>query len=86
MKFGRRTLAQEEELYGRTFRGITTMEDYEMAAKIGEGTFGVVTRAKEKVGGRAVALKKLIAHNLRDGVSLSLTLMSQSECANGRCL
>lgn len=69
-RFSRRSAKEEKEVYGRRFKGITTMADYDMDAKIGEGTFGVVTKAKEKVGGRMVALKKLIAHNPRDGVSL----------------
>ena len=49
------------------------MDDYETAAKIGQGTFGVVTKAKERVGGKMVALKKLVIHETqtRDGVSYS---------------
>jgi hypothetical protein len=68
-RFTMRTEKQELEKLGRVFQGTSTMQDYDMGDKLGEGTFGVVTKATEKVGGAVVALKKLITHNPRDGVS-----------------
>lgn len=81
MEFRKRTLDQDEEAYGRVFNGCASLEEYSFGAdaKIGEGTFGVVTKATEKVGGRLVALKKLITHNPRDGVSLTVTISQDKD-------
>lgn len=68
-RFRLRTEAQEIKALGHLLEGTTTLEDYDLGVKLGEGTFGVVTKATEKVGGAVVALKKLITHNVRDGVS-----------------
>jgi hypothetical protein len=38
----RRTREQEKEAYGRIFLGCGQREDYELATKLGEGTFGYV--------------------------------------------
>lgn len=67
------TEGQEKEKFGRIFHGITTLNDYDLGTKLGEGTFGVVTKGVEKGSGAVVALKKLITHNPRDGVSCSRT-------------
>ncbi|EIW69050.1 hypothetical protein TREMEDRAFT_14479, partial [Tremella mesenterica DSM 1558] len=53
------------------FAGTKNLLDYDLGAKLGEGTFGVVTKAKELATGKTVALKKLITHNPRDGVSVT---------------
>ena len=63
------TEKQEQEKLGRIFEGTTTLKDYNLGTKLGEGTFGVVTKATEYGTGVQVALKKLITHNPRDGVS-----------------
>lgn len=58
-------------MYDRYFKGTTTLAAYDMGSKLGEGTFGVVTKAIELATKRPVALKKLIQHNPRDGVSVT---------------
>ena len=37
----------------------SSMESFQKIEKIGEGTYGVVYKAKEKVSGKHVALKKI---------------------------
>lgn len=37
----------------------STMENFQKIEKIGEGTYGVVYKAREKVSGKYVALKKI---------------------------
>lgn len=49
--------------------GCSRIGDYEVLGKLGEGTFGEVHRAKAKKTGAVVALKKIIMHNEKDGVS-----------------
>ncbi|OCF58122.1 CMGC/CDK/CDK9 protein kinase [Kwoniella mangroviensis CBS 10435] len=68
-----RSLTAEEELkkLGKTFEGTTTLAAYDLGAKLGEGTFGVVTKGVEIATKRVIALKKLITHNPRDGVSVT---------------
>jgi serine/threonine-protein kinase BUR1 len=51
--------------------GTSTLAAYDLGTKLGEGTFGVVTKAVELATKRQVALKKLITHNVRDGVSVT---------------
>lgn len=52
-----------------SFVGCSRIGDYEVLGKLGEGTFGEVHRAKAKKTGAIVALKKIIMHNEKDGVS-----------------
>ncbi|WWD16710.1 hypothetical protein CI109_101141 [Kwoniella shandongensis] len=68
-----RQLTAEEELtkLQKTFEGTATLAAYDLGAKLGEGTFGVVTKGIEIASKRAIALKKLITHNPRDGVSVT---------------
>ncbi|OTF75139.1 hypothetical protein BLA29_007770 [Euroglyphus maynei] len=44
------------------------MEDYQKIEKIGEGTYGVVYKAKHKQTSELVALKKIRLENEDDGV------------------
>ena len=66
-----RSTEEEQDVYARKFRGVTTLASYDIGLKLGEGTFGVVTKATDRTTGRKVALKKLITHNPRDGVSVT---------------
>lgn len=65
------TAVEEKESLGRQFIGTTTLAAYDIGSKLGEGTFGVVTKAVELATKKPVALKKLITHNPRDGVSVT---------------
>lgn len=42
-----------------------------MNEKLGEGTFGVVSKAKSKRTGATVALKKILMHNEKDGFPIT---------------
>lgn len=42
-----------------------------MQEKLGEGTFGVVSKARSKKTGAVVALKKIIMHNEKDGFPIT---------------
>uniref|UniRef100_A0A8C2R955 Protein kinase domain-containing protein n=1 Tax=Capra hircus TaxID=9925 RepID=A0A8C2R955_CAPHI len=43
---------------------------YEKLAKIGQGTFGEVFKAKHRKTGQKVALKKVLMENEKEGVSM----------------
>ena len=56
----------------RRFRGSAKIAEYEeMREKLGEGTFGVVTKARSKKTGAVVALKKIIMHNEKEGFPIT---------------
>ncbi|EMC97712.1 hypothetical protein BAUCODRAFT_463451 [Baudoinia panamericana UAMH 10762] len=56
----------------RRFRGSTKIAEYEvMPEKLGEGTFGVVSKAVSKRTGNLVALKKILMHNEKDGFPIT---------------
>ncbi len=45
-----------------------TMEDYDKLEKIGEGTYGVVYKARNKKTGKLVALKKIRLESEEEGI------------------
>lgn len=53
------------------FTGCSSISAYEVLDKIGEGTFGEVHKARSKVNGAVVALKKILMHNERDGFPIT---------------
>ena len=56
----------------RRFRGSGKITDYEIQKeKLGEGTFGVVSKAMSKRTGAVVALKKILMHNEKDGFPIT---------------
>lgn len=56
----------------RRFRGRAKISEYDiMNEKLGEGTFGIVTKAKSKRTGAMVALKKILMHNEKDGFPIT---------------
>ena len=44
------------------------MEDYQRIEKLGEGTYGVVYKARHKTTGKLVAMKKIRLENEEEGV------------------
>jgi cyclin-dependent kinase 7 len=46
-------------------------EDYEKQGHLGEGTFGVVTKAVRRAGGEVVAIKKLRSRAAKEGTELA---------------
>lgn len=56
----------------RRFRGSAKISEYEvMKEKLGEGTFGVVSKAKSKRTGKVFALKKILMHNEKEGFPIT---------------
>ncbi|GAB7362412.1 hypothetical protein MBLNU230_g2735t1 [Neophaeotheca triangularis] len=56
----------------RRFRGSANINDYQMVQeKLGEGTFGLVSKATSKRTGQMMALKKIIIHNEKDGFPIT---------------
>ena len=57
----------------RTARGEarSSIDDYEKLGRVGEGTYGVVYRGREKKTGRIVALKKVRMDKEKDGVPVT---------------
>ncbi|QIW99016.1 hypothetical protein AMS68_004534 [Peltaster fructicola] len=56
----------------RRFRGSAKLSDYELDnEKLGEGTFGIVTKARSKRTGAVVALKRILMHNEKDGFPIT---------------
>lgn len=54
---------------------------YEKVAKIGQGTFGEVFKAREKNGTRKfVAMKKVLMENEKEGVSVLLAIVYHRCC------
>ncbi|RMZ86151.1 hypothetical protein DV737_g202, partial [Chaetothyriales sp. CBS 132003] len=45
--------------------------EYEYICKLGEGTFGEVSKARSKSTGQVVALKKILMHNEKDGFPIT---------------
>ncbi|KAK5107275.1 hypothetical protein LTR62_001591 [Meristemomyces frigidus] len=56
----------------RRFRGSAKISEYDILnQKLGEGTFGVVSKARSKRTGAMVALKKILMHNEKDGFPIT---------------
>lgn len=56
----------------RRFRGAAKISEYEvMKEKLGEGTFGVVSKGVSKRSGHVFALKKILMHNEKDGFPIT---------------
>lgn len=56
----------------RRYRGSAKITDYELdKEKLGEGTFGIVTKARSRRTGAAVALKRILLHNEKDGFPIT---------------
>ena len=53
------------------FRGCSRITEYEWISKLGEGTFGEVSKARSKKTGQIVALKKILMHHEKDGFPIT---------------
>ncbi|KAL9107564.1 MAG: hypothetical protein Q9227_007564 [Pyrenula ochraceoflavens] len=53
------------------FFGCSKIQDYEFLGKLGEGTFGEVSKGRSKRTGQVVALKKILMHNEKDGFPIT---------------
>lgn len=45
--------------------------NYEKIKRIGEGTYGVVYKARDRTTGEIVALKKILMHKIEEGVPVT---------------
>jgi len=58
--------------------------DYEKLGVVGEGTFGVVSRARQRSSGRVVAIKKIRSRGLKNGTDLAtlreVMLLNELHC------
>ncbi|CAL1708739.1 unnamed protein product [Somion occarium] len=66
-----RTREEEQKLYGRIFEGCGCQEDYDVITKLGEGTFGEVHKAIHVKKHHAVALKRILMHNEKEGMPVT---------------
>lgn len=55
----------------RQWHGCTSMSEYEMLDKVGEGTFGEVHKARHKRSGRQVALKRVLCRAEQEGFPIT---------------
>jgi len=56
----------------RRFRGSAKITDYETTKeKLGEGTFGIVSKARSKRTGNMFALKKILMYNEKEGFPIT---------------
>ncbi|KAI5283393.1 serine/threonine protein kinase, CMGC, CDC2/CDK sub, partial [Ascosphaera acerosa] len=53
------------------FEGCTSIRQFEMLGKLGEGTFGEVYKARSRTNGSVVALKKILLHNEKEGFPIT---------------
>ncbi|KAK0528437.1 serine/threonine protein kinase, CMGC, CDC2/CDK sub [Tilletia horrida] len=51
--------------------GCSASSDYELSERLGQGTFGVVQRGRDKRNDRDVALKKVVIHEEKDGMPIT---------------
>lgn len=60
---------------------MSRLKDYEVIEKLGQGTFGVVQKAKSKKDGLLVAIKQLINHSAKEGFPITamreITILKQ---------
>lgn len=53
------------------FTGCSRVQEYKWLCKLGEGTFGEVSKAESLKTGQVVALKKILVHNGKDGFPIT---------------
>ncbi|MCJ1247269.1 Aspartokinase [Trapelia coarctata] len=53
------------------FQGCSNIKAYEILSKLGEGTFGVVYKARSLKHGTIMALKKVLMHNEKEGFPIT---------------
>ncbi|EJD05345.1 Pkinase-domain-containing protein [Fomitiporia mediterranea MF3/22] len=67
----KRTREEEKAVYHRVFLGCGQRDDYDIVTKLGEGTFGEVHKALHKHTREAVALKRILMHNEKEGMPVT---------------
>ncbi|KAI3405748.2 BUR1 [Candida oxycetoniae] len=76
--------AEEEKqkvLSGGSIQEMSRLKDYEIIHKLGQGTFGVVQKARSKETGELVAIKQLLNHSAKEGFPITamreITILKQ---------
>ncbi|PKI83098.1 [pyruvate dehydrogenase (acetyl-transferring)] kinase [Malassezia vespertilionis] len=67
----RRNRVKPAPLKERRFVGCSTLDQYDLTVKLGQGTFGEVKQGKQVTTGRDVALKKVTIYEARDGMPIT---------------
>ena len=66
--------------------GMSTLTDYDLYNQLGQGTFGVVTKARQKSSGKLVAIKKFIVKDKKEGFPITafreITIMKKLKNIN----
>ena len=69
-----------------TVIGMSSLADYEIYNQLGQGTFGVVTKARQRSSGKLVALKKFIINDKKEGFPITafreITIMKKLRNVN----
>ncbi|CAI5756510.1 unnamed protein product [Candida verbasci] len=76
----------EPETIKGPVREMNRLQDYEILEKLGQGTFGVVQKAKRRSTNEVVAIKQLINHSAKEGFPLTamreITILKQLDHTN----
>lgn len=71
----------ENILHMPRFQSMDRLTEYDLIRKIGQGTFGVVRKARRKKDGKLVALKQLVNHSAKEGFPITalreITILKQ---------
>ncbi|EST09220.1 Protein kinase domain protein [Kalmanozyma brasiliensis GHG001] len=67
----RKLRAPRIPLHQRKFVGCSSLDDYEISIKLGQGTFGEVLKGRQILTGTSVALKKVTIHDAKDGLPIT---------------
>ncbi|KAI5951546.1 BUR1 [Candida jiufengensis] len=77
---------EEEEEYVNSIPEMAKLTDYEIIKKLGQGTFGVVQKARKKDDGHVVAIKQLLNHSAKEGFPITalreITILKQMDHHN----
>ncbi len=67
----RKARAPPVPLNQRKFVGCSSLDDYEISIKLGQGTFGEVLKGRQILTGAQCALKKVTIHDAKDGLPIT---------------
>lgn len=85
-KDGRRGQHKTAKMTGNSIVGMSKLTDYELYNQLGQGTFGVVTKARQKSSGKLVAIKKFIVKDKKEGFPITafreITIMKKLKNIN----